>query len=117
MHRSNRARESYLMIDHRASPGVSAEDAAASGMPAVGAGQLFEAGTITCAHCQRIVIRNPQRTRPRGYCAKCDYYICDSPACHADCRPFKAVLEQAYEETIRHEGQSRGLILPPGLKE
>jgi len=31
----------------------------------------------TCSHCQRGIIMNPGRTRDRGYCPKCDHYVCD----------------------------------------
>ena len=57
-------------------------------------GTLFEGATVMCAHCQNMWIRNPLRTRPRGYCAKCDAYVCDSPICRADCRPFWKMIEK-----------------------
>jgi hypothetical protein len=63
-------REGLLTIDHRNSPGVSAEFVRASGLsaPVVRAGQVFESATVTCAHCNVVVVLNPDRTRPRGYC-------------------------------------------------
>jgi hypothetical protein len=81
------------MIDHRESPGVSPAMSLSAGAPVVGSGQMFESATITCSHCNRVVILNPLRTRERGYCAKCDHYICDSPACNLDCVPFAKVLD------------------------
>lgn len=69
--------EGYLMIDHRASPGLTPELERACGLPP-GAGQgMFEASTYSCSHCQAIVILNPARTRERAYCSKCDRYLCD----------------------------------------
>jgi hypothetical protein len=38
---------------------------------------VMESATITCAHCATAYIKNPDRTRPRNYCRKCDNYICD----------------------------------------
>ena len=82
-------RSGYLFIDDRFS-----------------GGKLFEADTLTCSHCQRQLIRNPERTRARAYCPKCDKYICD--ACEATrvqtgvCFPFKAILENAVERNIKY---------------
>lgn len=76
MNTSKRKFEGLLIVDHRESPGVTPEQARGHG-PAVGAGQLLETPTYTCVHCQRIVIMNPLRTRPRVYCQKCDDYTCD----------------------------------------
>jgi hypothetical protein len=57
---SKRSLEGYLLKDHRAS-----------------GGGMFESATLTCSHCQRQVILNPDRSRSRGYCPKCDHYVCD----------------------------------------
>jgi ribosomal protein S27AE len=100
-----RDREGYLLIDNRESPGVSPELVHQAGKagetPIVTAGQLFESATITCAHCNAVVILNPHRTRPRNYCAKCDHYVCDKPSCALECRPFKKVLDELYEQAVR----------------
>lgn len=87
---SKRRQEGYLLIDHRNSPG----------MPLVPGGTVFESATITCCHCQTVVILNPDRTRPRGYCQKCDHYICDNPVCHLECRPFKALADRVQTAAI-----------------
>jgi hypothetical protein len=70
------------LIDHRASPGVPADIARAEGFdPAfMGEGKVLEVPTLACAHCGSGVVLNPQRTRHRGYCSKCDAYVCDG--CH-----------------------------------
>lgn len=90
-------REGYLLIDNRYGPGVSAEFIHASGLPApiVGPGVTFESATVTCCHCNAVVVLNPNRTRPRGYCASCDQYVCDSPACGLECHPFQRKLDEA----------------------
>lgn len=75
--------EGYLMVDHRASPGLPADFYKPLGIespPIAGEGKMVEAATITCSHCNGVVVLNPLRTRPRAYCAKCDHYICD--ICH-----------------------------------
>ena len=95
-----RAQEGYLIIDHRYSPGVLPGDCA-KGSPIVPAGNTFESATITCAHCNRIVVLNPLRTRPRGYCAKCDHYICDEPGCGLECKPFAKLLDELQEQAAR----------------
>lgn len=102
---SLRAKEGRLHIDNRLAPPLTeAEHAEVARLEATGvhvvvapAGQQFEAATHTCAHCHVIVLRNPQRTRARGYCAKCHAYLCDSPTCNAECRPMKQKLDRLQE--------------------
>lgn len=92
MMHSKRSHEGFLMIDDRCS----------------GAG-LQECATITCAHCHSIVVLNPQRTRERGYCRRCDHYVCDNPACNVDCLPFKQVLDTLQKKAYKQAGQ---ILLP-----
>lgn len=91
--KTQRAKESYLIVDNRAGPGL-------PGMPAV-----LEASTYTCSHCQAIVIVNPQRTRERAFCRKCDHYICDECGIVAQHslfhRPFAQVADEAQELGLR----------------
>lgn len=75
--RSKRSREGELYIDHRASPGLTAEDVGAFGGPVVKRGEVYESAIIVCGHCQAAVILEPKRTRDRGWCSKCDAYLCD----------------------------------------
>ena len=69
----------WVMLDHRASPGIPEDVALKIGLPPryVGEGKLFEAHTLSCVHCGGHVVLNPDRTRERGYCRSCDHYICD----------------------------------------
>ena len=72
--------QGYLMIDHRASPGLPADLAAKLGLDPkyCGEGKLYEADTLTCAHCKTSQIKNTLRTRERASCRKCNnHYICD----------------------------------------
>lgn len=73
----------YLMIDHRASPGLPEDIARKSGLDPrlCSEGKLFEASTLTCAHCRSVVVKNPYRERTRSSCPKCNFhYICDACA-------------------------------------
>ena len=72
--------EGYLMVDHRASPGLTPEEAMALGYTnaTVGEGQLYETKTNHCSHCGTVVIMNPDRTRERAFCQACSKYICDN---------------------------------------
>lgn len=65
---SLRADAGYGLIDHRASPGTTD----------VPEGTIYEADLICCTHCGLTMFFNPMRTRERGYCPKCDHYICDT---------------------------------------
>lgn len=75
---SKRSREGYLLIDNR-----------------VSGGELQELPTITCAHCNVVVVLNMQRTRPRGHCWKCAAYVCDKPGCNTECNPITQGVELA----------------------
>lgn len=100
--KTKRSQEGYLLIDHRAGGGLGPND---PGIP-VPAHATFESATLTCSHCQRVVVLRPDRTRSRGYCPKCDHYICDS--CEAArvangglCRTFNQIIEEAQEAAVR----------------
>jgi hypothetical protein len=72
-----------LIVDHRASPGLTQAEALAAGYdPAFcGEGKLYEVDTLSCSHCSARVVPNIMRTRPRALCMECDnrsgHYICD----------------------------------------
>lgn len=107
----------YLMIDHRASPGIDAATALKIGLDPrmVAEGTLFEAATLTCSHCKCAVMKNPLRQRERNTCSKCGYhYICDFCAAAAaqpdyDHRPFEKIAEEA----IRQQASSVVVSPPP----
>lgn len=69
----------YLIIDHRASPGMTLEEAMAAGFDPVlvREGHTLELSTMTCAHCKSVVAKNARRIRPQERCIKCDHYVCD----------------------------------------
>lgn len=77
---SQKSKEGYILIDHRASPGLTLEQAQALNLPydQVKEGAIFETASLTCAHCRNAVLKNPLRTRERAHCHKCNHYICDN---------------------------------------
>lgn len=89
--------DGYLMVDHRASPGLPEAVALRMGLDplALGEGKVFEASTVGCPHCGSHVVLNPMRTRERGHCMKCNRYICD--ACTAAMRDPDYVHHTAME--------------------
>jgi hypothetical protein len=98
-------REGWLLIDHRDSPGVPDEmiQAARAAGKFVPTGRgLMESATVTCCHCGAIVILNPNRKRPRGYCARCDAYHCDNPACGNECRSFDKFIDLTQTKLAAH---------------
>lgn len=72
--------EGYLFVDHRNSPGIPEAAALKMGLDpsAVREGKVYEAATLRCVHCPSVFIMNPLRTRERGYCPKCNGFICDA---------------------------------------
>jgi len=109
--KSKRSQEGYLLIDHSNSPGIPDDIAIPSGLPAgIGRGKQ-ELPTFTCSHCQFVLIMNPLRTRERGYCPKCDHYVCDK--CNGirvmtgECRTFSQIVDDKHEEVIKQESLIR----------
>jgi hypothetical protein len=109
----------YLMVDHRASPGLPEDVARWAGYdPALcREGKLFEADTLRCAHCPAIVIKNPLRTRERCTCQKCSgRFICDPCAFRATLPDYvHAPLEKALDEIKDRAamGSPPSLLIPP----
>ena len=101
--KTKKIHEGYLMIDNRFGPGVSEDLIKSSGRDAsiVGPGVLFESATITCSHCQFIVILNPDRSRERHYCSKCDHYICDGCSVLGECLPMQKVFDDLQNQAIK----------------
>ena len=89
--------EGYLMIDHRASPGIPEAMARSRGLPPAGVreGALLEMATMKCSHCGGVFMKNPERTRPRERCGPCNRYICDN--CHAATKQAQYV-HRSFEE-------------------
>lgn len=100
MLRSKRSLEGYLLQDNRAS----------------GDG-MVETAVLTCSHCHRQILVNPDRTRPREYCAKCDHYICDWCAAARkgvdECRPMNQVLDLQQAAAFRAEQSQKSTIYTP----
>lgn len=119
---SKRRHEGYLLIDNSAGPGLTEADvavwrAAGKNPLPVGEGRKFESATLTCHHCQGLVILNPARTRERNYCPGCDHYICDvceqRRARTLECVPFRQVLDELQEEAALREQRGESLIIRP----
>ena len=91
--------EGEYTIDNRNNEGLPPEIMIAQGLPATAGKGLFEEACYTCSHCEATIVKNRDRTRPRGYCEKCNHIICDN--CDAEyvssghvCMPFKAFAEE-----------------------
>lgn len=76
---TKKTHEGVMFVDHRASPGLTPEQAIKFGYhpSQVAEGKVFEAATLTCNHCQRTLVKNPLRVRERAHCLQCNRYICD----------------------------------------
>src|SRR5215470_1496886 len=100
-----RTHEGEIWVSHKASPGLTEQQARAFGYEPSQCreGKVFEAAILTCSHCDVRVIRNPLRERERATCLHCsNHYICDScdwkrrqpDYIH---RPFQAVKDLVLE--------------------
>lgn len=110
MKRSLAAGAGFVEVDHTNSPGLSLADVAhVTGAQPVAGGTKFEADVLQCQHCQRAVLKQPLRTRPRGYCPKCDGYLCD--LCEGirvqsgACVPIAQVFDTAQAIAEKYAGQ------------
>lgn len=112
-------REGYLLLDHRASPGLPADFARAMGIDPVLAseGKLFEAATLTCVHCTNVVLKNRFRLREREKCMKCGgKYVCDACAYEAslpdyDHTPFEKKRDDCLDAAVKGLGSPPALLL------
>lgn len=114
-------REGYLLVDHRASPGIPEEVAVKIGMDPklVAEGRMLEAATLTCAHCKGVIVRNPFRLRERTTCPKCsNKYLCDLCGFRAtlpdyDHMPYEAQVDQVMDDAAKGLlGSPLGLLMP-----
>lgn len=95
--------EGYLLIDNRDLPALTG----GGRFDPVGANQVYECATITCAHCSAVVILRPDRSRPREYCRKCDKYICDECS-GKPCYPIEKVLDDLEKQALHEIVIARG---------
>ena len=106
---SKRSHEGYLLIDHTASPGTGSLAASPfvrqKRAPIVPEGKRLEAAILTCSHCQRGVILNPQRGHSREWCSGCDHYICDNCGLirkiDGMCRSMRVLLDRLQEKAFQ----------------
>lgn len=106
------SQEGYLMIDHRASPGIPEDIARMFGLDSkhCGEGKMLEQATMTCLHCKNAVVKNPDRIRARGFCAQCNGYICDT--CHAATHdPLYSHLSFDQKVEVTKELAAKGMLL------
>jgi len=110
------AHNGYLIIDHSNSPGIPDSMApwvkAMGGIPVPGSTTL-EMDTWKCAHCDAIVVKNPDRQRPREVCRKCMKVVCDNHTLW--CQPFEKIAEAILDGKL-HTVADSPLILPGALR-
>jgi hypothetical protein len=107
----------YLMVDHRASPGLDEKQAIDLGYhpSQVKEGQLFEADTLRCCHCGGQYILNPLRKRERGFCFKCMEYLCDGCQAAANQPDYvHANLAKIADTTVTNAAHYNEVLLTHG---
>lgn len=81
--------EGYLIIDHRASPGI-------KGPKQLGEGKVFEADTRSCGHCSIPIVMTGRTGN--WVCSHCDSNLCDVCAfgyqLNGVCRPWVQVVDE-----------------------
>lgn len=99
-----RGGKGYLLIDNRHGPVPLVQPLPTGETLVIAPGETFEAPTLTCFHCNSIVVLNPRRSRPRNWCRSCNAYICDAPGCNRECMPIEACVDLALK--YPNSGQS-----------
>ncbi len=99
----------YFQIDHSNSPGIKSEDIPKElrdKIIAVPEGQVFEADTKVCTHCERGIILNPGRVRDRAVCLYCHHYICDEceriMKISGKCTPMQKIIDVMQNHNVHH---------------
>jgi hypothetical protein len=72
---------------------------------------VTELPILVCCHCNRIVVLNPERQRARGWCEKCDAYVCDQAVCLTECNPFEQSIELALKYVDRLPPEEQKFLL------
>lgn len=106
---SKRSAEGYVRVDHRDSPGFTAEEIAKGARTVldghIGPGEMFEGATKCCHRCSRHVIMNPDRSRARSWCSKHDAYECDGCAAErartGECISMQERIDQFLEHATK----------------
>jgi len=110
--RLKRSNEGYFLLDHSNSPGLepSVIKSIDTDLPTNIGRTKFEAPTYTCSHCCRVVVINPLRQRERGYCSKCDHYVCDQ--CNAVriatgvCKTWKEIGDEIINSELKAQSKN-----------
>jgi hypothetical protein len=105
---SKKSLEGYVMIDHRASPGIPPEVANRLGIPKDAGQGLYEGAFIMCNHCQNciMVVIDPLKPTDRIPCSGCNRYICN--ACEYKmkhlgerCKTFDEIADEICENAVQ----------------
>jgi len=109
-------RDGEMIIDNREAPNFTVQEAIDGGRSVLiqhNFPKLLKMATYTCYHCDRVVIKNPLRTRNRHWCPQCDHEICDDPCAVAlkltgecRCRPKRV------DEHMKKYSQPSLLLTP-----
>jgi len=68
--------QGWMHVDHDG--GLTEDQARLLNLPLQwGRPGVHEVDTLHCKHCGSVVIKNPDRVRPRGHCMICDWFVCD----------------------------------------
>lgn len=93
--------KSYYYLDNRNSDVPIVQMMANGEVLVIPPGALVEMKSLTCAHCNFVVMLNPKRTRERAHCRRCNQYICGRPGCRAECN----YIEEMVDISLAHPGQ------------
>ena len=91
--------QGYVIVDN-GGPCLSEDEARTANLPLDYARRsVVEMDTLHCKCCGGVVVKNPDRIRPRGHCPKCNWFQCDGCAYLATLpdyvhEPFLAKVER-----------------------
>lgn len=104
---SLRRHEGYARLDRGFGPG----------MQRLG---VVEMVCFTCPHCNYLTVG--RKRSDRGYCHKCDQWLCNKPGCNAECNPIIRDVAIAQRnsnsgEAFLARGPNGELLYPPSYQD
>ena len=64
-------------------------------------GKVHEEDTRQCRHCGQHVQVQPGSGKTRGYCHRCDGFICGKRECVMRCRPLERWIDEVERNYLR----------------
>ncbi len=81
---------------------------------------VVEMVCFTCPHCNYLTVG--KKRSDRGYCQKCDDWLCNKPGCNSECNPIirdVAIAQRNQDAGLSFLGRDKGghILYPPSYQD